>query len=124
VSYEDLLTHMYAAFNQRELDTLLNYLHPDVDWPNGWEGGWLHGRDAVREYWQRQWREIDPSVEPTAFHRNAPDSVQVSVHQVVRDRGGRVQFDGTVTHIYQFTDGRVRRMTVQDRTPSASPRQD
>jgi ketosteroid isomerase-like protein len=120
VSYEDLLTRMYAAFNQRELDTLLNCLHPDVDWPNGWEGGRLHGCDAVRDYWQRQWRAIDPRVEPTAFHRDGPDTVRVRVHQVVRDLCGQVQFDGTVAHVYEFTDGLVRRMTIEERTAGTS----
>jgi ketosteroid isomerase-like protein len=119
VSYEDVLKKLYAAFNARDLNTLANHLHPDVDWPNGWEGGWLHGRDAARDYWQRQWREIDPHVEPTAFHEDGPDIVRVSVHQVVRDLAGNTQFDGTVTHVYQFTDGLVRRMTIQNRAAAA-----
>jgi len=25
----------------------------DVDWPNAWEGGRLHGKDAVRDYWRK-----------------------------------------------------------------------
>lgn len=64
VNFERQLTALYAAFNARQIDLVLQALHPEVDWPNGWEGGRLHGRDAVREYWQRQWTEIDPSVVP------------------------------------------------------------
>ena len=37
---------------------------PDVDWANGWEGGRVVGRDAVRDYWQRQWAAIDSTAEP------------------------------------------------------------
>ena len=44
----------------------------------------LQGRDAVRDYWQRQWREIDPQ-ETTAFHAHGPDTVRVSAQHVVRD---------------------------------------
>src|SRR5581483_2317479 len=113
MSSHELLSHLYAAFNGRDVDTLLDYLHPEVDWPNGWEGGWLHGRAAVRDYWQRQWRAIDPRVEPIGFHDEGPGAVRVSVHQVVRDLSGVVQFDGTVVHVYEFTDGLVRRMTIQ-----------
>jgi hypothetical protein len=50
LSGRDLLTWAYAAFNARALDTLLALLHPEVDWPNGMEGGRVHGRDAVRGY--------------------------------------------------------------------------
>jgi hypothetical protein len=35
----------------------------------------------------------------------------------VRDLAGMIRFDGTVTHIYEFTDGLVRRMTIH-RTPT------
>jgi hypothetical protein len=29
-------------------------MHPDVDWPNAIENTRVHGRDAVRAYWERQ----------------------------------------------------------------------
>jgi ketosteroid isomerase-like protein len=106
------LSRLYAAFNARDIDTVLSALHPDVEWPNGWEGGWLHGRDAVRAYWLRQWSEIDPSVEPIAFSHPAPDRVAVSVHQVVRDRTGATVFDGTVIHTYAFAGRLVQRMEI------------
>jgi hypothetical protein len=32
---------------------------PDVDWANGWEGGSVSGREAVRDYRRHQWEEID-----------------------------------------------------------------
>ncbi|MGH3918205.1 MAG: hypothetical protein ACRDSG_04055 [Pseudonocardiaceae bacterium] len=41
----------------------------DVDWPNGWEGG----RDAVRDYWQRQWAAVDSTAEPIAVNER-PDA--------------------------------------------------
>src|SRR5436309_1369815 len=40
---------LYDAFNARELDALLDMMTPDVDWPNGWEGGRVVGREALRE---------------------------------------------------------------------------
>ena len=61
------LKRVYAAFNARDLDTALSLMHEDVDWPNGWEGGRITGRDAVRDYWTRQWESIHSHVEPQAF---------------------------------------------------------
>ena len=30
---------------------MLAAMHPAVDWPNGWEGGRVAGREEVRSYW-------------------------------------------------------------------------
>ena len=55
---EILLRSLYDAFNARDIDTVVAAMSPDVDWPNGWEGGRVVGHDAVRHYWERQWAEI------------------------------------------------------------------
>jgi hypothetical protein len=44
----ELLTALYDAFNARDLDAALAAMHPEVDWPNGWEGGRVFGRDDGR----------------------------------------------------------------------------
>jgi ketosteroid isomerase-like protein len=106
------LTAVYAAFNARDIDTILEYLAPDVDWPNAWEGGRLHGREAVREYWTRQWAAIDPSVEPVGFEERPDGAVAVDVRQVVKDLDGAIVSEGRVVHVYEFRDGLVARMDV------------
>ena len=67
MNYERELTALYVAFNAREIDQLLDAMTDDVDWPNAREGGRLHGKEAIRDYWTRQWSEIDPTVEPVSF---------------------------------------------------------
>jgi ketosteroid isomerase-like protein len=47
----ELLRHLYDRFNARDLEALLTTMHPHVVWANGMEGGHVHGRDGVREYW-------------------------------------------------------------------------
>ncbi|MGH9765311.1 MAG: nuclear transport factor 2 family protein, partial [Blastocatellia bacterium] len=56
---QDLLSDVYNKFNARDIDAVLAALHPEVDWPNGWEGGRVHGHAEVRDYWTRQWKELD-----------------------------------------------------------------
>jgi hypothetical protein len=34
-----LLANMYAAFNARNIDSVLDAMCDNFDWPNGWEGG-------------------------------------------------------------------------------------
>ncbi len=60
----DLLTIVYTAFNARDIDTALTTMHPDVEWPNGWEGGCVTSHQGVRDYWTRQWAAINPHVDP------------------------------------------------------------
>ena len=36
---------------------MLAVLADDVAWANGMDGGHVHGREAVREYWTRQWND-------------------------------------------------------------------
>jgi ketosteroid isomerase-like protein len=110
---ERLLTDLYAAFNRRDLDTVLAAMHPDVDWPNAWEGGRVHRRDAVRAYWERQFDQISSRVDPVAFSDEADGAVLVEVHQVVHDpRSGDLIGDSRVRHRYRFEDGLVIRMEV------------
>jgi len=62
----ELLISTYEAFNARDVDAVLAVMHPDVDWPNGWEGGRVYVHQGVRDYWTRQWRVIDPTLNRSA----------------------------------------------------------
>jgi len=109
--HEALLHDLYRAFNARDLDALLAALAPDVDWPNGWEGGRIQGRDAVRDYWTRQFESIQSNVEPLEF-TEAGDRVAVTVRQVIRDLDGNVLSEGRTSHVYTLRDGLVTRMDI------------
>jgi hypothetical protein len=106
------LETMYEAFNRRDIEAVLAAMHPNVDWPNGWEGGRIYGRDAVREYWIRQWAVLDPIVQPIGFHPGDDDSLAVDVHSVVHDKEGKLVADTTIQHVYRFENGLVRSMEI------------
>jgi ketosteroid isomerase-like protein len=109
---QELLLAAYANFNARALDAVLALMHEDVDWPNGMEGGRVHGHQGVREYWTRQWGMIDPHVEPVGFRTEGPGKTTVTVHQVVRSVDGDVLVDQTVEHVYLIEGGFIRRMDI------------
>lgn len=110
----DLLTRIYDAFNARDIDAVLAVLHPDVDWPNGWEGGRVHGHEGVRDYWTRQWAAIDPHVEPVGFDTDETGRTIVKVHQMVRDLEGNLITEGRVEHVYRIEDGRIKSMEIRE----------
>lgn len=109
----DLILKTYAAFNARDLDAALAVMHPDVDWPNGMEGGYVHGRSGIRDYWTRQWGLIDPSVEPTRVEPDGTGRIVVDVHQMVRDLSGKVLADQMVQHVYSVQDGLIKHMEIR-----------
>jgi nuclear transport factor 2 (NTF2) superfamily protein len=110
---ERLLGHIYEAFNRRDIDTVLAAMHPAVDWPNGWEGGRVTGRDEVRSYWRRQWAVVDPTVIPVAFEHGPDGRISVRVQQTVRDLSGNLLANGEVVHVYTFEDGLIKAMDIE-----------
>ncbi|HMD16538.1 MAG TPA: nuclear transport factor 2 family protein [Terriglobales bacterium] len=109
-----LLERMYAAFNRREIEDVLDLMHSDVDWPNGWEGGRVLGKAAVRDYWKRQFEVLEPNVEPKKFTREADGRIAIDVHQVVHDKSGKPVVDQMVQHVYQIRDGLIRSMEIRN----------
>ncbi|MDB6003297.1 MAG: hypothetical protein JWR15_284 [Prosthecobacter sp.] len=106
----DLLRAAYAAFNARDIDAALALVTPDVAWPRAFKGGFVRGPEEVRAYWAEQWSEIDPHVEPLAFHLEDDGRILVEVHQVVRDRAGALLVDVRVGHRFTLEQGLIRGM--------------
>lgn len=112
---EDILRAAYAAFNARDIEAALELMHPEVDWPNAWEGGRVVGREAVAAYWRRQFESISSTVEPERFDHQPDGKIIVTVHQVVRDaKTNEVQADTHVLHRYRLEDSLIVRMDVLD----------
>ncbi|MBC6611532.1 nuclear transport factor 2 family protein [Hymenobacter sp. BT507] len=110
---QDLLKKAYFAFNSRDIATALSTFHPDVQWPKAFEGGYVSGHDAIRSYWTRQWSEINPIVEPTGFKERPDGTIEVTIHQLVKDLQDAPLFDGIVKHVYTVQDNLLRRMDIE-----------
>lgn len=117
----EILKRIYERFNARDVDGVLAVLDDGVAWANGMDGGHVHGREAVRAYWERQWGVVSPKVEPVAFRASADGAVVVEVRQTVRDlEGGPVRevsqglSDRMVGHVFRFRDGKVASFDIRD----------
>jgi len=110
---EGVLRSAYSAFNACDVEAALELMHPEVDWPNAWEGGRVVGRAAVRDYWKRQLAAISSNVAPLRFTEGTDGRVMVDAHQVVRDaHSGELLSDASVCHCYQLKNGLIARMDV------------
>lgn len=108
-----LLRKIYAAFNARDIPAILATFAPQVRWSRAWEGNYATGHAQVRDYWLRQWQELDPHVAPTAFTPRADGRLEVAVQQLVKDKQGQVLFDGPVKHLYTLQDGFITQMDIE-----------
>lgn len=107
-----MLRAAYGDFNARRLEAVLERMTADVAWANGMEGGHVHGVDAVREYWQRQFKVLSPHVEPMSITREPDGRFQVRVHQTVHDLAGKLLIDTEVLHFYTIKGGFIARMDI------------
>lgn len=112
-SLENIIQKAYAAFNERNIENALSTMQEDVQWSKAWEGGYISGHNEIKEYWTRQWTEINPKVEPVGFDERENGSLEVKVHQNVKDLQGGLIFDGMVKHIYTFQDGLIKTMDIE-----------
>ena len=109
----EFLKRIYERFNARDIEGVLAFLHGDVVWANGQDGGHVHGHDGVRGYWIRQWAMIDPHVEPIGFSRGADGEIVAEIHQTVRDLAGKLLADKRVGHVFRVEDGLIRRFDIR-----------
>jgi ketosteroid isomerase-like protein len=110
----EVLRHLYDRFNARDMEAVLAAMHQEVVWANGLEGGYVHGREGVREYWTRQWAMMDSRAEPISFSTADDGSVHVEVHLTARDRDGNLLFDRHAGHIFHFENGLITRFSIRE----------
>jgi hypothetical protein len=108
----ELLRAAYAGFNARDFDAAFATMSTDVAWPRAFKGGFVRGHDEVQAYWTEQWSEINPHVEPTAFHLEPAGTILVDVHQIVHDLQGTLLADTHVGHRFTIKDGLIQSMEV------------
>jgi ketosteroid isomerase-like protein len=106
-----LLRRAYQLFNDRRIGELLALMTDDVAWPDVANGRVLHGKEAIRSYWEAQFAVANPQVDPIEFKPVGEDVVAV-VDQRVLDGQGRITTEAVVFHRYTFTLGLIARMVV------------
>jgi hypothetical protein len=116
-----LLAEAYSAFNHRDIDGALALMSEKVSWPKASEGGRVVGKEEIRSYWTRQWKEFDPHVEPLEVIDHEAGITEVKVHQLVKSLDGDVLSDSEVWHVYTIANGLIERMDLKEGATSSTP---
>ena len=112
-NFDNIIKTAYLAFNDRDINSALLVMHPNVLWSKAWEGGYISGHEEIRKYWTRQWSEINPKVYPIGFELRADNKLEVLVHQIVKDLNDVSIFDGNVKHVYLFENKLIKTMDIE-----------
>lgn len=105
--HQQFLQNLYDAFNKRDIETSVAKMHPNVKWANGLEGGFVYGRDQVREYWTNQFKMILPELEALKFETDEQNRSVVTVHLIVKDLDGKVLADEEVLQIFTIENNLI-----------------
>ncbi len=116
---QKLITQAYAAFNRRDVDAILMLMSENVSWPKASEGGRVAGKQAIRDYWTRQWAEFDPRLDVLEVVERRADKTDVKVHQLVKNLQGEILSDTELWHVYTIAKGLIERMDIKEGDPSS-----
>jgi hypothetical protein len=111
---QELISRVYSAFNQRDIEATLVLMSENVSWPKASEGGRVVGKQAIRDYWTRQWAEFDPRVEVLEVVDHEMGKTDVKVHQLVKNLKGDVLSDTELWHVYTIANGLIERMDIKE----------
>ena len=103
---ENFLQNLYKNFNDRKIDLVISKMTGDVKWANGMDGGYVHGHDAVKDYWTRQFTMVSSNVTPLEIETENGIS-KIKVHQVVHDLNGNLLADELVYHLFHLQENKI-----------------
>jgi ketosteroid isomerase-like protein len=105
----------YDALSRGDHDAWISNVHPDVEWhelATNPDAAVYRGHAGVRKWiesvWEAGWGE-GSRFEPEHF-TEAGDFILVSVRAFMFARGSSVPVEGRLFHVYEFHQGKVRRI--------------
>lgn len=116
-----IIEQAYSAFNRRDIDGALALMTENVSWPKASEGGRVIGKEEIRAYWTRQWREFDGHVEPVEITKEDEGKIRVRVRQLIKNLEGDVLSDSEVLHIFTMSNGFIAAMDLGDVVDTTGP---
>jgi ketosteroid isomerase-like protein len=100
----------YEAIARRDLDAVLDLMHPDIEAHNPPEvpdAGVHRGHEEVRRDWEQTWELFeDFSIEVERYF-DAGEELVVFLRYRARARGSNVPIDAQMAHVWTVRDGKA-----------------
>jgi ketosteroid isomerase-like protein len=84
-----LVREVYDRFNDADIPGVLDFLDTDVEMPDVLHGTTLRGTEALREYWEEQFRLVDHSIMASEIVEVGDAVMVVAFHEVYERQGGQ-----------------------------------
>lgn len=114
IPHQELLEKLYRSFNAGDLDSVMEGMTEDVNFPHPLKKTRLVGKETIRRVWQADFDLLDFNFEILGVSKDLEGRAVFKVHQVTKDRSGRILVDRVTQHIFTLRDGKIARM---DRNP-------
>jgi ketosteroid isomerase-like protein len=104
----ETLKQVAAAWNRRDLEAWLGFMHPDIEWEGNFtrlEGAAYRGREAMRQYWSQTNAALELVVSFDEM-RDLGESVLGLGHLHGRSEGG-IPIDSQYGIVMHFREGLV-----------------
>lgn len=112
---ENLVLSSIEAFNRRDLDSLLDLLHGEVEYDvtEVLFTGPHRGKDSVAEVLRGLWDLLDEMwMKAEHIEEVDAETVVVVVHQGARGHGSGVEVEARRGHVFTIKDGKIWRLKV------------
>lgn len=110
---EAMVSDLWDALNRRDREAAAALLHPNVDYANLIDGGRCLGREAVLDYWRRASAGMKYEATPLAYETRPDGRLAVTIQHTVRRLDGRLWTEGSILHLFTFSDGLISRMDAE-----------
>lgn len=97
-----LVREAYDRFNDADISGLIDLLDPDVELPDVLSGGTIRGTEAIRQYWEREFELVEPSILASEIVE-VGDAVLVVVFQEIHERGSGQRLGQGVAAVHRVT---------------------
>ena len=107
---EATMRRLYAALVERDLDTIAELSHPEVEYRNpsdAVEPGTRKGRDVIMSLTETLFETFEYAELNPARFEEAGDAMAVELHVEARSRGAGVPITQRLGHLIEFRDGTV-----------------
>jgi len=108
---------LYKNFNDRKIDLVIAKMDDNVKWANGMDGGYVYGHGGVKEYWTRQFMQVNANVSPLKIDVEN-EVVKIRVHQVVHDLNGNQLADEVVYHLFHLKGNKIIAFEIGEKIKS------
>ena len=113
-----LAKSFYDRFNARNIDGMVELLHPDVEWVNEPKGEYTQGKEKLHAAWSKL--ELVANIHFDIVGITPSDKgMLVIVQEKIWKPEDKLIFDGPVGHDYTILDGKIRRCDIVDAYPDA-----